>query len=135
MKDLFNTDNIKGWLKITAIDSKGNEHILVDRKNALVSNAKTIIANALAATPGFFINLITCYKLGGVLAARGVTITFPSVNQITFSAFFDQASFNDTLDEVRLGSTVGGDFSQVIGLSVFKDNTLQLTIDWQLTIT
>lgn len=134
LKDNIKLENIKGWLKVIAIEDNGTEHILVDKANALVSNAPTIIANALAGTSGWFLDTITALKTGSPLASIGVTPTFPAPGQVQFAGVFSTTSFNDTLDELDLSSTIGQGFSAVTGLSIFKGNTLQLSIQWLLTI-
>lgn len=134
VKDKIALKDIKGWITIWGIDKDGNKHLLVDQKNTLVLNAKTIIANTLGGTPAFYLDLIFCYKASAPLAGRGTVVTYPSADSVKFASLFDESSFNDTLDEVRLRSFAGGEFSAVTGLSVLKDNTLQLSIEWLLTI-
>lgn len=134
INDKINSSDIKGWITIYGIDKQGNKHILVDRKNTLVTNAKTIIANVLGAVPSYALDTITCLKASAPLSAKNVSYSFPASDKVKFTALFDEASFNDTLDEVQLSSAAGGQFSSVTGLSVFKGNTLQLSIEWLLTI-
>lgn len=126
----------KGWIKIWGID-KGNKRILLeDRSNALVENARKIIAHSLAGDSQYFIDTIEVYKAAALLATSpGLTISYPAGDKtVKFITRFDEASFNDTLDEVKLISSTGGIFSEVSGLSVLKDNTLKLEIEWILTI-
>jgi hypothetical protein len=134
VKESFDTKNIKGWLKIIGIDAEGNEHILVDRKNALVANATTIIANVLGGTSNFALDTIAAYQAGTLLASQGVTINFPTPEQVQYTTLFSTTSFNATLDELRLSSAAGGEFSAVTGLSVYKSNLLQLSVQWLLTV-
>ncbi len=125
----------KGWVKIWGINKAGEKKLLVNQKNALVLNAKKIIAYALGNQSGYFIDAIEVYKAGGLLATSPpVTYSFPTNEKVKFITRFNETSFNDTFDEIRLISTGGGDFSIVTGLSVLKDNTLQLQIEWLLTI-
>lgn len=135
IQEKYDSKQIKGWLKITAFYSDGSKKVVVDQHNDLTTNAPTIIANVLGGTPSFNLDVILAYKASALLASSpGLSITFPASNRVNFNALFDEASFNDTLDELRIGSVVGGDFSAVTGLSILKDNLLQLSIDWLLTI-
>lgn len=125
----------RGWVKIWSISRDGKKQLLVNQKNALVLNAKKIIAYALANQSGYYIDTIKAYKSSGLLATSPlVTYSFPTSEKVKFTTRFNETSFNDTLDEIRLTSIGGGDFSIVTGLSVLKDNTLQLQIEWLLTI-
>lgn len=134
MNQLLNTE-VKGWVKIFAIRGDQRELIL-DQKNAVLTNAKKIIAHTIGQDPTMAIDTIEVYKASGLLADQStLTISFPpGDNIVKFSGRFDEGSFNDTLDELRLKSSIGGDFSQVTGLSVLKDNTMQIEIEWILTI-
>jgi len=125
---------VRGWIKIIGIKPNGERIVLVDKKNALVINAKKIIAQTLGQQSLFSINTVEVYKTGGLLASTSMIPTFPADEKVKFNGRFNETSFNDTLDEIRLTSTIGGQFSVVTGLSVLKNNTLQLEIEWLLTI-
>lgn len=126
----------KGWITIYGIDKEGNRKLLVDRKNALVANSKKIMVHTLGQDSSYAITNIEVYKAASLLATSPLlTISFPvGDTSVKFTARFNEASFNDTFDELKLVSTAGGIFSEVTGLSVLKDNTLQLEIEWLLTI-
>jgi len=127
--------SVKGWIKVYGIDKDGNRFLLEDRSNALVPNAKTILTYLLGGQSTSAITNILVYKAAGLLATSPfLTVSYPSSDEVKFTTRFNEASFNDTLDELRLISAVGGDFSIVTGLSLLKDNTLQLEIEWLLTI-
>ncbi len=125
-----------GWITIWGINDKGDRTLLVDRKNALTTNAKKIIAYLLGSQSSYALDAIKVYKAASLLATSpALTVSFPiGDDKVKFSVRFDEASFDDTLDELRLVSLAGGEFSLVTGLSVFKDDTLQLQIEWVLTI-
>jgi len=134
--DQVNPNNIRGWVKIWAIDKDGNKTLVFDNPNALVVNAKKIIAYTLGQQSSYAIDRISVYKAASLLAhSPSVTVSFPiGDDKVKFQATFDEVSFNDTLDEIRLNSIAGGSFSGITGLSVLKDNTLQLSIEWILTV-
>lgn len=126
---------VKGWVTIKGIKPDGKEITLVDQPNALVDNARTMMAYLLGRQPSYSIDKIDVYKASGLLATSSfLTVTFPDANQVKFTTRFSESSFNDTLDELRLGSAIGGDFSVITDLSVLKGNTLQLQVEWLLTI-
>ncbi len=133
---LENVTRPKGWIKIWAINKDGKSTILADQHNALTINSKKIIAYVLGQQSGYAIDNIKVYKAGTLLATSpSLLISFPiGDNKVKFSARFNEASFNDTLDEVRLCSVIGGEFSTVDSLSITKADTIQLQIEWVLTI-
>lgn len=126
--------NINGHITVMGRNKGGEWFTILEKKNALTSNAVTIISKALGGDTGWNINAIRAYKTSGILATASVTATYPATNKVQLQAIFSEASFNDTLDEVRLLSLTGGDFSIVTGLSINKPNTLELSIQWLLTI-
>ena len=135
MKDILKASEIiKGNITVLAKEKGGEWYTLLDTKNALVSNSKEIIAKALAAQTGWVIDSIKAMKASVILATGTTTATFPASNKVQFQTLFDFSDFDDTLDEVRLSSVIGGDFSVVTGLSINKPDYLQLNIRWVLTI-
>lgn len=128
--------SVKGWIKVYAILETGEKILLQDRKNALVSNARKIIAHCLGGDILYALNQIGVYKAGVLVAnTPSVTINYPAGDdKIRINGRFNEASFNDTVDEIKLGSIAGGIFSQVGSLSILKTNTIQLEIEWVLTI-
>lgn len=130
-----NLPTIKGWVKITGINSKGEKIILLDRKNALVDNARTILAHSIAGDNNYKLDLIELYKAGNLLSSSPyLTPSYPDNHRVKFSTRFDENSFNDTFDELRLKSSSTGDFSIITGVNVEKDNTVKMEIEWILTI-
>ena len=113
---------LKGWLTVYG-------------KNALTDKAKQIIVYVLAGE-AWKLSSIKVVKAGSVLATTpSMTYSFGvGDDNVTFRGRFDTASFNDTLDEVRLMSLGGEIFSRVTGLSITKDNTLELEVIWKLTV-
>jgi hypothetical protein len=131
-----NIPQATGWVRIFSIDIDGNKNLLVDKKNALVNNARKIIAYTLGRQSGYAIDTISVYKAGVLLADSPlVLISFPAGDdKVRFNARFNEASFDDTLDELKLASSLGGIFSELSGLSVYKSSSIQLEIEWILTI-
>lgn len=124
---------IKGNITLRWI-SKGNTIKTLEIENEVVSNGLTIIAKCLAGED-YHLNGIQAYKAGVLLAeADYFNYTFVPLNQVIFTAVFNEASFDDTLDELRLISSTGGQFSRVEGLSIAKASDVSLALDWKLTL-
>lgn len=133
MKDLFDTKKIKGWVTIWAIEGDKRSKVYDDH-NALTADAKEILTQLLAGQ-AWGINKISAVKASSTLAdTPSLAFTFPTTDSVEFTGLFDEASFNDTLDEIQLWSNGGKKFSTVTGLAVFKSNLLKLQITWKLTI-
>ncbi len=127
---------VKGHLTLTLINGDDKE-VVYDDHNALVPNYKNIVRRALGGQTGYFIDNVIANKLGSPLANTPIiNVEYIALtdNEVKFTARFSQASFNDTLDEVKLNSVNGGDFSIVSGLSILKDNLTSLQVDWTLKI-
>ncbi len=126
----------KGKGEIRIYEIKGDSRkLLYKGNNAIVANAKKILVHA-AGGDGFIIDKIGAYKAAVLLSYQTLfTVTYPAGDdKVKFVARFDEASFDDTLDEVRLESSSGGIFSIFTGLSHTKDNTTQLEVQWLITI-
>lgn len=106
------------------------------KKNAIQVGAQEIVANLLAGDRSFRLSAMEAFKAGFSLASAPIyNWTFPAPNEVQFVAVFDEASFDDILDELRLqASFVPLDFSIVDGLSITKDSLSRLVINWKITI-
>ncbi len=134
-KDIFIVkDHVKGHLLVRSRKPGGEWEVIVDKKNAITANAPLLISKALAGETGWKIDRIQCLKASVELAIETVTKTYPAAGQVKFDTTFSLASFNDTLDELRLTSITGGDFSAVTGLSITKSDEIELNIQWLLSI-
>lgn len=119
--------NIKIW-DITTPD------FIVNTFNAILENSKVIIAKTIGGNINFSINQIKVYS-GGILLATAIpVISFPISNKTEFFAEFDTTSFTGTVDELRLCSSVGGDFSQITGISITKNNIQNMSVKWSIEI-
>lgn len=133
-KDKLDLKKMQGWLTVNKIAKDGSRTTILDRKNSLTDDAPQIQLYALAGED-WILDKIQAVKANSILASVDVEYTFPDPNVLRFTALFDEASFNDTLDEVRLFSTEANlTFSHVTGLSLFKDENIKIEIVWQLTI-
>jgi hypothetical protein len=121
---------LKGEVEFILLSSSGD--IIFQKKNQIQADAQEVIAKALASQD--YIKSIKVYKTAGLLASANVTYTFPTSDSVKFSALFDEASFNDTLDEARLVSNAALEFSIITALSILKSNTNRLLINWKITI-
>jgi hypothetical protein len=123
---------VEGHLKIY---DPQTGHIFYDDHNALVANAIEVIRRALGSNN--FLDTVTAKKAGVTLATVNTTGTIfsvsPDTNELICKATFNGVSFNDTLDELNLESA-DGIFSEVTGLSIYKDSTTQLGIEWKIKI-
>lgn len=120
----------RGWITYQLIGPNG---LIEERKeNLVVANALTIMAKAIMGQS--LIDQVTLLKASVVLASVGVTYTLAAADTAQFIATFDETSFNDTLDEASLESSADGQFSDITGLSILKDNTMRLIITWTIQI-
>lgn len=135
VKDIFKVqERVKGHIVVKARKPGGEWEVIVDRKNAITANAPTLISKALAGETGWVINRIECLKASAQLAIETVSKSYPSAGKVQFESTFGLTSFNDTLDELRLTSLDGGNFSTVTGLSIAKSDEVELNIQWLLSI-
>ena len=135
IKETFKvSDRVKGHIVVRTRKPGEDWQVVVDRKNAITANATTLISKALAGETGWIINRIQCLKASAELAIETVTKTYPAAGKVQFESTFSTSSFDDTLDELRLTSVLGGDFSTVTGLSIAKSSTIELNIQWLLSI-
>lgn len=123
---------LKGHVRVYEI---GSGKVLYDDHNALVPNATNIIRRALTNNLSQ-LDVISAVKANVVLATTNITsVTYGGFgNEVTMKATFSKLSFNDTIDELRLGNNTHGELSVVDSLSIFKDNDTQLGIEWKLNI-
>lgn len=135
IKDVFNIkDRVKGHVVIKARKPGGQWGVILDRKNAITADAPLIISKALAGETGWIINRIQCLKASAELAIETTTYTFPATGKVQFESTFSLASFNDTLDEIRLTNATNNDFSTITGLAITKSDEVELNIQWLLSI-
>ena len=134
VKERFN-NNIKGVVTFKLY--RGEELIWEKtQKNAIQTTAQEIMAHCLAGDATYKITAMEAFKASVSLAEVLIySWTFPAANEVEMVAVFDEASFNDTLDELRLtASFVPLDFSIIAGLSIAKDDLSRLVINWKITI-
>lgn len=134
IKEKLNT-NIKGVVSFE-LYREGKlvwEHT---QNNAIQPGAQEIIAHLLTGDAGYKLNNVEAFKASFSLAVAGIyNWSFPAANEVQFVAVFDEASFDDTLDELRLeAGLVPLDFSIITGLSIAKDGLSRLVINWKITI-
>lgn len=123
----------EGHVTIFTIDRDGKRDLILDKKNAILANAKTIISKCVAGV-NYHIDNIVAYNSAIILASAPITtITYPASNQVEFTSIFDFTSWSGICDELRLTSSIGGDFSQLTGLNLIKNTSVQLGIVWRIT--
>ena len=122
-----------GEYKVTLYDKAGNIVKAFDwAHNEIIANAPVILSRLIGGEP-YKIDRIAAIKAGALLSVSDIaSVTYPSFEETLFSAVFDLASFNDTLDELQLISANGGTFSLVPGLSITKDDTQTMGIQWKI---
>jgi len=127
---------INGWVEIWE-EVRGKRTLIFSRKNTVQTNAKKILSRCIGSDSNYFIDRIQAYKAAVLLSSKPMILTefpTPDDDKVAFSAEFLTGDFNDTLDELRLISIVGGDFSKITGLSITKDASTKLVVKWQITI-
>lgn len=128
--------NFKGDLEIKLFDKDNN---LIWEKfihNTLLDNYKNIVRRALAGEAELD-QIIAYDEFGGVLyigTISQVTHNGTVNNKSTFICTFSESSFDGTIAEVVLCSSLHGEFSRVSGLDLTKTSTQVLQIAWTLTI-
>lgn len=132
MKEIVNII-LEGFVTIFTIDKNGKRDLVLEKKNMILPNAKTILARCIAGV-NYHIDNIVAYNSNVILASAPITvITYPDFNSVEFTAIFDYTDWSGVADELRLTSSIGGDFSQIIDLNITKDTTVQLGIVWKIT--
>lgn len=127
--------DIKGHVKFFKVLPSGIWDLIYEHANTLdPANSKLIVSRLLGGM-SYELNKIECLKALGSLAEVTSSVDYPTVASVRFTSIFDEASFNDTVDEIRLNSGGAGlTFSSITGLSVLKTNAYRLGIQWILTI-
>lgn len=132
MKEIINI-GIKGHLKIWIVDKDG-ERILFDDHNDVDTIPALDIIRRCISGEDKPIDLVACYKAAVLLASKSFTsISYGGTEDVTYTSLFTFGDFNDTLDEIRLVSSILGNFSTVTGLSITKTDAQELGISWTLT--
>jgi hypothetical protein len=137
LNDLINPEDIVGEIKVSRYNTPnfiGSPEIVYDGPNALTALAKVIIATLLGGTVSPLDTLSVVAS--SVILANGTsfTVTYTAPGQVRFTASFDGASFNGTFDELRLTSSVGGDFSTKTGLAITKTSAQSMVVSWRVTV-
>ena len=129
---------VEGQLSIYLTDKNGKDITIWNGPNAVQDEGLQILAKSLSGDPSWAVNQMRVFKASGLLAEADTVnpvISGTLNNKVKFTSTFSNSSFNDTLDELWLTSKDNTIFSKVTGLSLLKDDTNQLTIEWTLTIT
>ena len=122
---------VKGFIK--AYNNLTGE-ILYDGKNSLTASANELITKSLGSTN--FLSTIEASKDGDVLKNANVVLTtHPDENSVRLRAVFYEDDFDDTLDKLELKYNGLEVFSSKGGLSINKNSTTQIAVEWTLTIT
>lgn len=121
----------KGWITYKLSTPRGVIEGKID--NLVVPNAKTIIAKALYGAS--LVDNMSAYATSSLLATTTCSGSLSAPDSVMFVGEFDEASFNGTLDELRLESSSDGSFSEITGLSIAKDNLSRLSIVWTIQLT
>lgn len=135
LKDIIKP-KFKGEVKIWTEDRYGNITILYEDHNTIVANAENVIRRCISGD-AYPIDNIAAYKAAVLLATKEVTTddrTLISTDAFEFTTIFTFDDFDDTLDELRLVSSLAGNFSEVTGLSIEKTSLEQLGVTWKITI-
>ncbi len=101
-------------------------------QNAVVNNAKILIARALGGDASYIIDAVEVYLGTTLLATTGVVITFETIDTVRFNAVFREDDFSGNFDKLVLKNTVHGNFSEVTGISESKSITEKMAIAWDI---
>lgn len=117
---------------------KGNtKELLMRDKNAIVPNSNRVIAHVLSQQVGVAMDQISVYD-GLTLKATGTvsyTVNAPNGGpyEATFEAMFNQSSFSGNYDNLKMGSSAVGTFSEfTLPSSVTKSSLEQILIQWTI---
>ena len=122
---------IKGH--IFAYDNITGE-VLYDGANNLTASAEQLLTKLIGNAN--FLSTIAALKATVVLKnANVVQVTHPDTSSVKLRAIFIEADFNDTLDELELRYNGVDVFSEKTGLSITKNGSTQIAVEWTLTVT
>jgi hypothetical protein len=122
----------EGYVRIYRVKKSVYEP-LWDNHNDITSNALRIVSRALAGNVNFKVDNIAAYRSNQFVSGAPISgYQFPTSDTVVFTAIFDESSFNGTVDELRLVSGFGGTFSIIDNLSIIKDNTSRIAIEWSI---
>jgi len=122
---------IKGHIKVTEIRTG---EVLYDGSNNLTAAAEELLTKCLGSSN--FLSTIAALKASVLLFNAAVTVvTYPDTSSVTLRAVFLEGDFNDTLDELELRFNGADVFSEKTGLSITKNGSTQIAVEWTLTAT
>lgn len=128
MKDVL--ERPKGTVHLTFSTATSNKEEVVE--NAVVSNAKKLIARALGGDSNYLINTIEIWEQGVLIAADTITVTYPTVETVKFTGIFLETAFSGHFDQIVLKNNNNGIFSEILGLDFNKDSDEKLAIGWEI---
>lgn len=125
------TASIKGHILITDVIT--NE-VLYDGANNLTVDAEELVTKMLGTSSR--LSTIAAMKASSDLKNANVSsVTYPDTSSVKLKAVFVESDFNDTLDELQLRFDGTDAFSEKTGLSISKNGSTQIAVEWTLTIT
>lgn len=123
--------SIKGHILIT--DVKTNE-VLYDGANNLTVDAEELVTKMLGTSS--YLSTIAALKFSVDLKNANISsVTYPDTSSVKLKAVFVESDFDDTLDELQLRFNGTDAFSEKTGLSITKNSSLQIAVEWTLSIT
>lgn len=127
---------IKGKVSVSRVYPNGKKELLKEFDNALTADAPYLIWASAIGNNNF--SAISAYKDSNTTLLATAPLdsrTAPNTGtpRVILVATFDEASFNDTLDSIRLIMGNSSIFSQVTGLSITKDNLTKLEFTWTIS--
>jgi len=122
---------VKGHIK--AYDNVTGK-VLYDGANNLTAAAEELLTKMIGTSNS--LSSIAALKAAVLLAnATVTTVTFPDTSSVKLKALFIESDFDDTLDELELRYNGVDVFSEKTGLSINKNGTTQIAVEWTLTLT
>lgn len=108
--------------------------VLYDGPNNLTAAAEELLTKLIGT--GNYLSTIAALKASVDLKnANVVEVTYPDTSSVKLRAIFTESDFDDTLDELQLRYNGADVFSQKTGLSIAKNGTTQIAVEWTLNVT
>lgn len=127
----------RGEVSIYTINDEGEQHLLT-RSNTILGNAHYLLSRMLMQDRAADITHIRLYNGATLLSAGLITNRqYVDPNEVRYECVFSNQSFNGTVTVARLGcmdAPLMGNFAELTGLNIIKDNIHQLLITWNIKL-
>ena len=126
--------NASGQVSIFKI-TNNKKQLIETRSNAILPIMSDVAARLMGNYPiGKIDEVSIYYQTLNLATVPIISYNHPAVNQVQFSALFDEASFNGDYDELGLFASNMGKVAQLPNVNGTKTNADKLLITWTITI-